>query len=138
MADPLEEEQAAEEEKARILEAIRKADLEEPGDWIRADSPVSSDTEVESEDKGEEEQGVQPPWPKTPPSSPPPPADAPLCGGGGDVTPPDLPFLPTHYCAGCNNTFIGKVIRLLDDDQHFGEYCTFQCVVDHLRQEHAN
>jgi len=132
MADPLEEEKAAEEDKARILEAIQKADLEEPGDWIHSDSPWSSDTEVE--EKGEKEEGVEPPWPKTPPSSP--PADAPVCGG--DQTPPGLPFLPTHYCAGCNNTFIGKVLRLLDDEQHFGEYCTFQCVVDHLRQEHAN
>lgn len=111
MADPLEEEEAADEEKARILAAIQKADLEEPGDWIHSDSPMSSDTEVEEEED-------QPSWPKTPPSSPPHP--------------------PEHQCSGCQATFVGKVIRLLDDEQHFGEYCCFQCVVDHLRQEHAN
>ncbi len=106
MADPLEEEKAAEEKAA-------------------ADARVLAALSA-----ADEEEEV--PWPKTPPSSPP-AADAPKCGGG--ETPPDLPFLPTHYCAGCNNTFIGKVIRLTDDEQHFGEYCRFQCVVDHMRQE---
>lgn len=49
----------------------------------------------------------------------------------------ELPSTPVSWqkCAGCLNQFTGKVLRITDDEVHFGEYCCHQCIVDHLVQK---